>query len=147
MDFDDLLNIGEDLSNIPSNGNPRDAAVQCITDLVDCCGAPHTEHGNWYYPNRSRVYSVEVDRYGSAFLVNRDPNDVINGQQVNGSVRLFRRFSAIPERGRFCCELPSAANPSVNQPLCINICESVTCMTIVLCFNYFHSEFWDPLLS
>ena len=128
MDFDDLLNIGHGPS--PSNMNPRDAALQCITDLEDCCGAPRTEHGNWYYPNRSRVYSVEVDKYGPAFLINRGPNEVINGQQFNGSVRLFRRFSDIPERGRFCCELSSAANPSVNQTLCVNICEFVTCMTL-----------------
>ena len=129
MDFDDLLNIGDDSSNIPSNMNPRDAALQCVTDLVDCCGAPRIEHGNWHYPDGSRVYSVEVDEYGPAFLINRGPNKVIDGQQfINGSVRLFRRFSAIPERGRFCCKLPSAADPSVNQILCVNICEFVTYM-------------------
>ena len=125
MDFDDLLNIG-DGSPSPSNMNPRDAALQCITDLRNCCATPRTEHGNWYYPSGSRVYSVEVDRYGPAFLINRGPNEVRNGQQFNGSVRLFRRFSAIPERGRFRCELPSAADPSVDQTLYVNICEFVT---------------------
>ena len=42
MDFDDVLNIGSGPG--PSNRNPAfaDAALQCITDLVDCCG---TESG------------------------------------------------------------------------------------------------------
>ena len=44
VDFDDVLNIGSGPSFIPSNRNPTflDASLQCITDLVDCCG---TESG------------------------------------------------------------------------------------------------------
>ena len=63
------------------------------------------------------------------FLVNRGPNEVINGQQFNGSVRLFRRFSKIPQRGHFHCELPNAANPSVNQIIYINICKLILLRT------------------
>jgi hypothetical protein len=118
VDFDDILNIGGDLE--PSNMNPRDAALQCITDLMDCCVAPD-EHGNWYFPNGTRV--GEVVNHVTRFLVNRGQNEVRNGQKFNGSVRLFRRFSAVPERGRFYCELPSTADPSVNQTLYVNICE------------------------
>ena len=59
------------------------------------------------------------------------------GQQFNGSVRLFHRFSAVPERGRFRCELPSAANPSVNQILYVNICE----------FCYSVSEYYLRLIQ
>ena len=66
-----------------------------------------------YFPDGSRV--SEFASSGTRFLVNRGPNEVINGQQfINGSVHLFRRFSAVPKRGRFHCELPNAADPSVN---------------------------------
>jgi hypothetical protein len=124
VDFDDVLNIGTGSSNIPSNRNPRDGALQCITDLVDCCGTEsgsrvRTERGDWYYPD-GRIIGFGD---GPRFLVNRGPNEVIGEQHFNGSVRLFRRYSDVPERGRFYCELPSAANPSVNQILYVNICE------------------------
>ena len=125
VDFDDILNIGLIGSNIPSNRNPRDRALQCITDLVDCCGTEsgtvRAEHGNWYFPDGRRVHDFDPSGR-TRFLVNRGPNEIINGRQFYGSVRLFRRFSAIPERGRFYCELPSAANPSVNQIVYVNIC-------------------------
>ena len=130
VDFDDVLNIGNDSSNIPSNRNPSDRALQCITDLVDCCGTEsgpgtvRTERGDWYFPDGTKVYEFVI--HVTRFLVNRGPNEVVNGQQFNGSVRLFRRFSAVRERGRFHCELPSAANPSVNQIIYVNICEFVT---------------------
>ena len=128
VDFDDVLNIGSGASNIPSNRNSAfaDASLQCMTDLVDCCGTEsgtvRTEHGDWYFPDGRRVQFGG----GTRFLVNRGPNEVINGQQFNGSVRLFRRYSYVPERGRFFCELPNVADPSVNQVLYVNICEFVT---------------------
>ena len=114
-----------------ANRNPasEDAALQCITDLVDCCGTEsgtvRTEHGDWYFPDGTRVGLFIISRYKTRFLVNRGPNEVINGQQFNGSVHLFRRFSSIPQRGCFRCELPSAANPSVNQTIYVNICELI----------------------
>ena len=129
VDFDDVLNIGMISSNIPSNRNLRDRALQCITDLVDCCGTEsgtvRAEHGDWYFPDGTRVH--DFDPSGSTrFLINRGPNEIINGRQFYGSVRLFRRWSGVPERGRFHCELPSAANPSVNQIIYVNICEFIT---------------------
>ena len=128
VDFDDVLNIGTGSSfdNVPSNGNHSQRALQCVTDLVDCCGTEsgtvRTERGDWYFPDGRRIEFGG----GAQFLVNRGPNEVINGQQFNGSVRLFRRYSYIPERGRFFCELPNAADPTVNQVLYVNICEFVT---------------------
>ncbi len=62
MDFGDILNIGQGSSNIPSNMNPRDAALQCITDLMDCCVTPH-KRGNWYFPNETRVGEVICQSY------------------------------------------------------------------------------------
>ena len=56
VDFDDTLNIGS--GSAPTNRNPRSdvsgAALECITDLVDCCGtesgsAVRTQRGNWYF--------------------------------------------------------------------------------------------------
>ena len=133
MDFDDVLNIGSGGSG-PTNRDPRSdlyggAALECITDLVDCCGTEpdtpqnviRTERGNWYFPDGTTVGFGG----GTRFLVNRGPNELINGQQFYGSVRLFRRFSTVPGRGHFHCELPNAADPSVNQTLYVNICEFV----------------------
>ena len=116
VDIDDVVTIGYDAS--PSNANST-RALLCVTDLEDCCAAPRTVRGDWYYPDGRRVGSS-----GSGFLVNRGPND----QQANGSVRLFRRFSGAPEKGRFRCELPNAADSNVNQILYVNICEFVTCL-------------------
>ena len=117
VDIDDILNTGGVSNNNPSNTNPRDALL-CVTDLVDCCAAPHTVRGDWYFPDGSRV---GFDGRSTEYRVNRGANEEINGQTVYGSVRLYRRFSNAPERGRFRCELPSAANPSVNQTLYANI--------------------------
>ena len=134
MDIDDILNIGSpDIAptnrNPDSNGAPG-VALECITDLVDCCGTEpgtpsgvmRTVHGNWYFPDGNRV---EFSNGASRFLANRGPHEDINGQQFYGSVRLYKRFSGAPGRGRFRCELPNAADPSVNQTLYVNICEFV----------------------
>jgi hypothetical protein len=131
VDFDDVLIIESGFR--PTNRNPGmdDAALQCITDLVDCCGTEsdtpsgimRTERGDWYFPDGTRVELAPNNI--ARFLVNRGPNEVINGQQFNGSVRLFHRFNAATERGRFRCELPSAADPEVNLVLYVNICEFV----------------------
>ena len=140
VDIDDVLNIGG--GSGPTNRNPRadsvGAALECITDLVDCCGTEsgspmRAQHGNWYFPDGTRVGEFGS---GSRFLVNRGPNEVITGQQFNGSVRLFRRFSGPPGRGRFRCELPSAADPSINQTLYVNICE------LIVIIGYMITEFY-----
>ena len=131
MDIDDIMYTTPTgpTSDVPSNTNPRDEALKCVTDLEDCCGGTalpsgtmRTEHGDWYLPGGSRV---GFDTVGDvAYQANRGPNEVINGQTVNGSVRLYRRWSP-SGRGRFHCELPSAANPSVNQTLYAYICELI----------------------
>ena len=131
MDIDDVLNVGSS-GPLPSNRNSAsaNASLQCITDLVDCCGTEpdtpsgimRTERCNWYFPDGT---DVELDSGSSRFLVNRGPNEIINGQQFNGSVRLFRRFSYLPERGRFRCELPSASTPNTDLTIYVNICEFV----------------------
>ena len=104
VDLDDVLNIGG--GALLSNNNPR--ALVCLTDLVDCCAAPRTVHGDWYFPDGTTVGFVGGD---SRFLANRGVNDGTN----LGSVRLFRRYGSPPGRGHFRCELPNVANPSVNQ--------------------------------
>ena len=125
MDVDDVLYrvaYGHE-SVVPSNANPElhDQSLLCITDLVDCCKQPHTQRGDWYYPNGT-VVQYDADGHNTTFRRNRGPNEVLNGRQFYGSVCLFRRWST-RERGRFRCELPSAASPTVNQKLYVYICE------------------------
>ena len=132
MDLDDIMYTAPDdplnRRQPPSNRNNRDEALKCVTDLVDCCGTESESptmravHGDWYYPNGSRVKNDP--KASVTFRANRGPNEVINGsQQFYGSVRLFRRYGMPPERGHFRCELPSKANPSVNQTLYAKIGE------------------------
>ena len=95
-----------------------------MTDLEDCCDAPRSVRGNWYHPDGRTVLSDSIAGPGpAAFLINRGPNEVIEGRKFYGSVRLFRQWSSPPERGRFRCELPSAADPSINQTLYVSIGE------------------------
>ena len=125
VDLDDIMYTDPDDANSrdpPSNSNPRDEALLCVTDLVDCCGSPRTERGNWYYPNGTRVGFTDYG-YGPTFLTNRGPNEVIDGRTVYGSVRLYRKYGNPPGRGRFRCELPNAADSSVNQIIYVNICK------------------------
>ena len=80
---------------------------------------PRTVHGGWYFPNGDRVgFDMEIN---GQFQANRGPNEIINGQTVYGSVRLYRRYGRPPGKGHFRCELPSTADPSVNQTLYVNI--------------------------
>ena len=78
--------------------------------------------GDWYYPNGTRV---EFDPTTPiTFRAIRGTSEETNGHtQIYGSVRLFRRFGLPPGRGRFCCELPNAADQNVNQTLYANIGE------------------------
>ena len=125
MDLDEVMYTAPDpcCNDPPSNTNPRDEALLCITDLVDCCAAPRAVHGDWYFPDGNRV---GFGGSGPAFQTNRGPNEEISGQTVYGSVRLYRRYGKPPGRGRFYCELPSAANPNINQTLYANIGEFIT---------------------
>ena len=125
MDVHDVLyrEAYDQLGVVPSNANPElhNKSLLCVTDLVNCCRDPHEVHGDWYYPNGS-VVQYDTDGRNTAFRRNRGRNEILNGQQFYGSVRLFRRWSP-HERGRFRCELPSAANPTVNQTLYVYISE------------------------
>ena len=124
VDVDDILyrTAYGHQSEIPLNNKSEihDQALLCITDLVDCCRYP--PRGDWYYPNGS-VVEFDTDGANTAFRRNRGPNEILEGRQFYGSVRLFRRWRP-SERGRFCCELPSAASSTVNQKLYVYICES-----------------------
>ena len=119
VDLEDILyRVARDPDPNNTNGL-HNQALRCETDLQDCCARPRTVHGNWYYPN-GEVVKFDTDGLNTAFRSNRGANERINGQQFYGSVRLFRRYGP-RERGRFRCELPNSANPSVNQTLYANI--------------------------
>ena len=130
VDFDDLAYQApnSEFAEAPTNANGRQT-LMCVTDLVACC---ETEGlGNWYFPDGNVITS---DRLGGTFRANRGDNEVINGQQFYGSVRLWRRYTP-PERGRFRCEIPDADN--VTQTLYVNICEysNPSFMPIIVCYN------------
>ena len=123
VDFSDLLyrtNFAPLLED-PSNNNSmlHDAALLCVTDLVDCCESP--PRGDWYYPDGS-VVEFDGHPINAVFRSNRGQNEIRNGRQFYGSVRLWRRFTPT-QKGHFYCEIPSAANPSVNQILYANLGE------------------------
>ena len=125
MDVEDILYRAsiDGYREKPSNANPtlHDEALLCVTDLEDCCETPRTVRGNWYYPD-GRIVNINNSISGPTFQSNRGPNELVNNnRQFYGSVRLWRRWSNPPERGRFRCELPSAADPSVNQVLYANL--------------------------
>ena len=124
MDIDDILYRApiDGFREDPSNANGfHDLSLVCVTDLDDCCESPRTVQGDWYYPDGS---IVAFDPSASiTFRSNRGPNEVINGRQFYGSVRLWRRYSKPSGRGRFYCELPSAADPNVTETLYANIGE------------------------
>ena len=118
VNFEDILDTTS--TPLPDNGlSPL--ALQCQTDLVDCCNPPHTRRGNWYYPDGTVIVH---DAGGASFRRNRGPNGPHGPgrQMVYGVVRLWRR-GIPPERGRFRCEIPNAANPNVSQILYMHICE------------------------
>ena len=126
VDLDDILYRAPIpcCNETPSNARPElhDGALLCVTDLEDCCDAPCTVRGDWYYPDGRTVPTGSI-RGPIAFVTNRGPNEVINDRQFYGSVRLFRRWGNPPERGHFRCEIPSAAYPNVTQILYVNIGE------------------------
>ena len=123
VDMDDIM-YTRSSGEAPSNRNPRDEALTCVTDLVDCCGTEsgtvRTVHGDWYLPD-----GIPLGSGSGQFRVKRGPNEIIDGTQFYGSVRLYR-FYTPPQRGRFRCELPNAADPSINQTLYAIICEFIT---------------------
>ena len=122
MDVDDIYSATPDgLNQDPSNSNVKvhDQALLCLTDLENCCKSPRQVHGDWYYPD-GRVVQYNIDARSNAFQRNRGSNQNIQGRQFYGSVRLWRRNSPT-ESGRFHCELPSAADSSVNLTLYVYI--------------------------
>ena len=124
-----LVDIEDILYTVPGDPEPtntnglHDRTLVCVTDLVDCCKVPHTKRGGWYYPDGREVIFDRGGGFSATFRRNRGPNEVINGRRFYGSVRLWRRWSYPSGRGRFRCELPSAANPNIIQTLYANIGE------------------------
>ena len=107
VDIDDMLYTTADYQ-IPLNTRPdrHDESVLCVTDLVNCCETQML--GNWYF-------SDEINPIGNtgspAYRSNRGQNEVRNGRQFYGSVRLFRRYGPlIPDPPFFRCELPDRSN-------------------------------------
>ena len=136
-----LVNIDNILYTVPGDSEPtntnglHDQALLCVTDLEDCCAEPHTVRGGWYYPDGNEVTFDRYDGIGATFRRNRGPNEVINGHQFYGSVRLWRRWSNPPGKGRYRCELPSANDPNTFQTLYASIGESRLAIIYPKCYK------------
>ena len=118
VDIDDILYTTRD-SQSPLNTRPEqhDGSLLCVTDLVDCCETPML--GNWYFPD-----GTPVGNTGNGYRSNRGQNEMINGHQFYGSVRLFKRYTPpIPDSPIYRCELPDRF--SVMQTLYVYIGEFV----------------------
>ena len=123
VDIDDLLYRTSGDPH-PTNANGlHNQTLACVTDLEDCCDSPRTVRGDWYYSDGRVVQSGDENPYSNTFLKIRGANEVLNGQQLHGSVRLYYRWSNPPGKGRFRCELPSTNDPTVNQTLYANVGE------------------------
>ena len=82
-------------------------ALLCRTDRTDCCHGNQRgkiQQGEWIYPNGDHVDSTGS---GDDIYRNRDTS----------VVRLNRRNGATGPTGRYCCEVPSVADP--NASICI----------------------------
>ena len=91
-------------------GEGDEAALLCVTDLVQCCRGEDTDVGGalgeWFYPNGSLV---QVEDSGDDFYHTRGL----------GIVRLNHRNNAMSPIGQFCCMVPDAT--FTNKIICINI--------------------------
>jgi hypothetical protein len=136
VDIDDLLyRAGDDPKPTNANGLHNQTLV-CVTDLEDCCDSPRTMRGNWYYPD-GRAVAAGAGTWHRTFMKNRGANEVLNGQQFYGSVRLFYRWSNPPGKGHFRSGLPNAGDPSVNQFLYADVGELTILCQWYLGISYF----------
>lgn len=97
------------INNVGLSSNIPNGALQCITDKVPCCSSQNPRLGEWYLPNSTLVRGATSIR---EFY--RDRGDY-------GNVSLSRPRDVVSPTGKFCCEVPDAAD--TNQTLCVNIGE------------------------
>ena len=87
-------------------------ALQCISDLTECCKNSHTVSdralGEWFYPNRT---DVGLKSKKETFYKNRD----------HRTVYLHRRMGSMSPIGKFCCEVPDATYTNIT--ICVNLGE------------------------
>ena len=92
-------------------GEGDEAALLCITNLVECCYSSDTPIGvgglgEWFYPNGS---TVPIEGAGYDLYRNRGPS----------VVRLNRRRNGTSPTGLYCCEVPDST--FTTQRVCANI--------------------------
>ena len=86
--------------NIADVGEEDSEAVLCRTDLTSCCAYTPTQpgQGHWVYPNGTTVG-------------NRPSGEDFFRSRGTMSVRLHKMSHVTKPTGKFCCEVPSIANP------------------------------------
>ena len=79
----------------PETSTSSGDAVQCHTDIQDCCSSnePGMNSGNWYFPDGLNV----------PFASDEDAN--IHKQRAAQRVELRRRDDALPPSGIYHCEI------------------------------------------
>lgn len=87
-------------------GEGAEGALLCKTNLINCCGTATNRHGEFYYPNGTRV---PTKGFQAGFYRNR-------GDQI---IRLNRREGVMAPVGKFRCQIPDTNG--VMQYLFINL--------------------------
>ena len=109
--------------NTRSIGLSPNSSLQCITNRNPCCLTQDPRLGEWYLPNGELVQGANST---TAFYRSRGDN---------GDVSLNRPSEVVSPTGKFCCQVPNAAD--INQTLCVIIGRIIT-----VCFCIIH---WTKL--
>lgn len=104
----DRTYLNNSVVTINDIGEGDNDALLCVTELEDCCMDPR--HGDFYYPNGTRVpFAMPDGQMRKGLLRNR-------GNQV---IRLIRKGGMVTSpTGQYRCVIPD--NLGVNQTIYIN---------------------------
>jgi hypothetical protein len=98
-----------------------DEALQCHTDNVNCCGSGLADNesvlAEWYYPNGSKVSSVDDIDNGNNESYFSD-SDGFFSRRTQSLIGLFSGRSST-ESGRYCCKIQDQCG--IYQIMCVNL--------------------------
>ena len=113
-----------DIGDIDSSGTP----LVCATQLTPCCAAFENRHGEWFYPNGTRIPIM-----GANYPFYRIRRDAQTG--VLGGALLNRRFDAMAPNGIYRCVIPGTDR--VSQTLYVGLyTNSKYIIIMLLCLSY-----------
>ena len=88
------------------DGTDGSSPLICTTTFSPCCSTPPNRHGEWYYPDGTKVPNSAAGQ------------DFYRGRTDDGTVRLNRRNNAMSPLGTYYCEIP-LTSPSDLQRLSV----------------------------